>query len=262
MAIPGIGMLKGLAGRVLRIVMPHDGRDNSAYWRGRAAEAGSAAVLWRNADYNALVREREYAQIAPVLAALPPGATVLDIGCGIGEVARWIVSQRADLRVTGVDFPEMVQRAAREWTQATPVEWVGASADQFQRPGGFDLVLSSGCYSAIRDRAKCIAAIEAGCDAVRPGGLLLMIDPFHSGKYLARVRMGPEEVIRRVQARGLRSEHFGGILFWPFRELLSNSHWPVRWLPGAFAAGERWLTRLGERRWSDYKVLRFRKAAG
>ncbi|WP_158219635.1 bifunctional 2-polyprenyl-6-hydroxyphenol methylase/3-demethylubiquinol 3-O-methyltransferase UbiG [Ideonella sp. A 288] len=259
MAIPGIGMLKGLAARALRLVMPHDGRDNSAYWRGRAAEAGSAAVLWRNATYNGLVREREFAQIAPVLAALPPGATVLDIGCGIGEVARWIIAQRADLRLTGVDFPEMVERARREWPHAVPVEWVGASADEFVRPGGFDLVLSSGCYSAIRDRAKCVRALEAGCAAVKPGGVMLLIDPFHTSKYLARVRMGPAEVIDRVQAQGLHCEHSGGILFWPFREFLSNSRWPERWLPGAFALGERLLPRLGERLWSDYKVLRFRK---
>ncbi len=259
MAWPGIGALKGLAARVLRLVLPHDGRDNSAYWRSRAAEAGSAAVLWRNAGYNELVREREYARIAPVLDALPAGASVLDVGCGIGEVARWIVSRRADLKLTCVDFPEMVARGEREWPHATPVQWVGASADEFSRAGAFDLVLSSGCYSAIRDRGKCERAIAAGCAAVKPGGTLLMIDPFHGNKYLARVRMSPQEVIALVQRQGLELEHFGGILFWPFREFLSNSRWPPRWLRPMFALGERLLVRLGERRWSDYKVLRFRR---
>jgi 2-polyprenyl-3-methyl-5-hydroxy-6-metoxy-1,4-benzoquinol methylase len=259
MSIPGLGLLKGLAARLLRLLRPHDGRDNAAYWRGRASESGSAAVLWRNVAYNRLVRERQYAQIAPVLAALPAQARVLDIGCGIGEVARWLAEQRHDLHITGVDFPEMVARASREWAQAGAVEWVGASADTFARPEAFDLVLSSGCYSAIRDRAKCLAAIEAGCAAVKPGGVLLMIDPFHTSKYLARVRMGADEVVARVESLGLRTEHVGGILFWPFREFLSNSRWPESWLRNTFALGERLLQSLGERRWSDYKVLRFRK---
>jgi 2-polyprenyl-3-methyl-5-hydroxy-6-metoxy-1,4-benzoquinol methylase len=248
-----------MAGRLLRLVLPHDGRDNSAYWRRRAADAGSAAVLWRNPHYNRLVREREYARIAPLLQALAPGARVLDIGCGIGEVARWIVTQRPDLRVTGVDFAEMVERARRETPAHCGIEWVGASADEFRRDGAFDLVLSSGCYSAIRDRARCIRAIEAGCASVRAGGTLLMIDPFHRSRYLARVRMSADEVVGLVRRQGLTCEQSGGILFWPFRDALSNSRWPEVRIGRAFALGERLLDRLGERRWSDYKVLRFRK---
>lgn len=254
-----LGLIKGTAARVLRIVMPHDGRDNSAYWRGRAGDSGSAAVLWRNPDYNRLVREREYEQIVPVLALLPTGAAVLDIGCGIGEVTRWLLGQRPDLRLTGVDFPEMVARAAREVSPSPNLEWVGSSADAFERPGAFDLVLSSGCYSAIRDRARCEAAISAGCRAVRPGGRLLMIDPFHRSKYLARVRMSAEEVVALAQGQGLALERRGGILFWPLREMLSNSRASAAFIGRWFARGERWLRRLGEERWSDYKVLIFRK---
>lgn len=259
MSLPAPAWLKGLVARMLRLTLPHDGRDNSAYWRRRAGEAGSAAVLWRNPVYNRLVREREYAQIVPRLAALPPNARVLDIGCGIGEVARWLLAQRADLQVTGVDFPEMVERAARETPPSPRLEWVGASAEEFVRPGAFDLVLSSGCYSAIRDKAKCRRAIEAGCASVRSGGRLMCIDPFHRHKYLARVRMGPAEVSAIVQAQGLLREQFGGILFWPMREMLSNSRASEATIVRGFTAGERWLRRLGEQRWSDYKVLVFRK---
>ncbi len=106
MSMPGLGLLKGAAARVLRVVMPHDGRDNSAYWRRRATEAGSTAVLTRISASPA---------DAGVSSSRSPGlarcadADVLDIGCDFGEVALWLLAQGDDLRVTGVDFPEMVE---------------------------------------------------------------------------------------------------------------------------------------------------------
>ena len=48
--------LRDIASRLRRLMVRHDGRDNSAYWRGRASSAGSAAVLWTNDSYNQLVK--------------------------------------------------------------------------------------------------------------------------------------------------------------------------------------------------------------
>lgn len=255
-----IGGLRNLASRLRRLVVRHDGRDNSAYWRSRAQFAGSAAVLWTNDYYNQQVRAAEFARIGPWLQSLPPGAHVLDIGCGIGAVAAWLLRQRADLQVTGVDFPEMIERARVEVPPSERLRWVGASAEHFLEPERFDLVLSSGCYSAIRDRAKCEQAIDAGCRSVKPGGLLFMIDPFHAWKYLARVRMSPDEVVRFVTSRGFRQEVMGGMLFWPVREALANSDADAETVRRRFERGERWLARLGEVAWSDYKVMVFRRS--
>jgi SAM-dependent methyltransferase len=254
-----MSFVRGLASRLRRLIVPHDGRDNSAYWRGRAQAEGTAAVLWTNAHYNRLVREREFATIAPWLARLPPTPQVLDIGCGIGEVARWLLAQREDLRVTGVDFPEMVERAQRELPAFERLRWVGLSAEGYAEPGRFDMVLSSGCYSAIRDRAKCEEAMDVGCRSLRSGGLLVMIDPFHAWKYLARVRMGPAEVVAFMQTRGLQLQAQGGLLFWPVREMLANSDADAETVRRWFWRGERWLALLGQKAWSDYKVLVFRK---
>ncbi len=251
--------LRDIASRLRRLMVRHDGRDNSAYWRGRASSAGSAAVLWTNDSYNQLVRAAEFARIRPWLQRLPAGAQVLDIGCGIGTVSAWLLQQRSDLRVTGVDFPEMIERACAEVPTSERMRWVGASAEAFIEPEGFDLVLSSGCYSAIRDRAKCERAIDAGCRSVRPGGLMFMIDPFHGWKYLARVRMSPCEVVRFVTARGFQQELMGGMLFWPVREALANSTADAETVRRRFERGERWLARLGEVAWSDYKVMVFRR---
>lgn len=254
-----MGALRTLASRLRRLVARHDGRDNSDYWRGRAKSAGSAAVLWTNDHYNQLVRAAEFARIGPWLQRLPARAQVLDVGCGIGAVSAWLLQQRVDLRVTGVDFPEMIERARAEVSANERMRWVGASAEAFVEPGSFDLVLSSGCYSAIRDRAKCEQAIDAGCRSVRPGGLLFMIDPFHRWKYLARVRMSPSEVVAFVTARGFRLEEMSGMLFWPVREALANSDADAETVRLRFERGERWLARLGEVAWADYKVMVFRR---
>lgn len=251
--------LRNLASRLRRLVAPHDGRDNSAYWRGRAKSTGSSAVLWTNDHYNQLVRVSEFARIRPWLQSLPARPQVLDVGCGIGSVSAWLLQQRADLCVTGVDFPEMIERARSEVSPSERMRWVGASAEAFVEPGRFDLVMSSGCYSAIRDRAKCEKAIEAGCRSVRPGGLLLMIDPFHGWRYLARVRMSAREVVQFVTARGFQLEEMGGMLFWPVREALANSEADSETVRLRFERGERWLARLGEVAWADYKVMVFRR---
>jgi SAM-dependent methyltransferase len=52
---------------------------------------------------------------APALAAfaelLPRAARVLDLGCGPGNVARFLLGLRPDLRITGIDLaPAMVER--------------------------------------------------------------------------------------------------------------------------------------------------------
>lgn len=242
-----------------RLVARHDGNDNSAYWRSRAVAPGSAAVLWQNPDYNALVRAREFAILAPLLAALPAGARVLDVGCGIGTVTRWLLEQRPDLQVHCVDFPEMIARARVELADDARVTFVAAGADTFATELRFDLVLSSGCYSAIRHRPTCEQALANGLALVASGGQLVMIDPFHRWVYLARVRMSAREVIAQARAAGFTLQRYDGILFWPLREVLANSRLPAPALARWFAFGERLLAVLGPRLWSDYKVLVFRR---
>jgi SAM-dependent methyltransferase len=54
--------------------------------------------------HGGLVFDRRVRVLAQHLAAqLPPGARVLDIGCGDGQIDAAILAQRADLRIEGVD---------------------------------------------------------------------------------------------------------------------------------------------------------------
>lgn len=67
----------------------------SEFWADRAQShcvAGDAAI-----------RQILAAHWVSFAACLPPGATVLDLGCGAGVVGSWMLGARRDLRISGVD---------------------------------------------------------------------------------------------------------------------------------------------------------------
>lgn len=120
------------------------------------------------------------AYLRPVVARMLPkdlsGLRVLDVGCGNGAWARWLVDQGA--QVVGVDASEEGVRIARrhvprarfEPLRATP----GLLDDLQERP--FDAVLSLEVIEhlyAPRDWAR------ACFSALRPGGLLVCSTPYH-----------------------------------------------------------------------------------
>ena len=86
--------------------------------------------------------EEEVARVVELLS-LPPGASLVDLGCGRGRHA--IPLSRRGYRVTGVDLSEkMLGWLARERAQreGASVEWVREDMRKFLRPGAFDACLS------------------------------------------------------------------------------------------------------------------------
>lgn len=222
--------------------------------------AGQAAVLWRNSEYNSLYRAWQRDFYAGQVAEAPP-KNILDIGCGIGVVARMLVDLVPSARVDAVDFPEMIDVARRE-NPADGITYHPAPAEDFVRPEGtYDWIVSSSCYSMIHDNEKRLRAMAQGAQMLAPGGRLILIDPFHRYAYLRRAPMGADEVIRFFQQRGLHLALRSGVLFWPFREYLSSPDLTVVRTRRLFALGERMLRILGPRFWSDYKVLVFAKSS-
>jgi SAM-dependent methyltransferase len=88
---------------------------------------------------------------------LPPGATVLDLGCGNGALLRWLAN-RGPIAGTGIDLDPT--------GEAPPgVELVAADANEFvPAPGGYDLVCSVAAVTPLSRLAQ----------LVRPGGLVLL----------------------------------------------------------------------------------------
>jgi hypothetical protein len=100
----------------------------------RAANAIDAAAktqLWvmqhPRRDMAEDIDERYYAAqylhwLAPLIAALPPGGRVLDLGCGYGRLALEIAARRPDGTVVGVDLapPRSPERSRTPRSAALP----------------------------------------------------------------------------------------------------------------------------------------------
>ncbi|MFG2822478.1 SAM-dependent methyltransferase [Kitasatospora sp. NPDC048365] len=113
------------------------------------------------------------------LCRLRPGARILDLACGKGELlASW--SARWGTRGTGVDLSEVFLAAARERAAelrvADRIEFVqGDAAAYGAEPGGFDLV---SCIGATWIGDGLVGTLELMKPALAPDGLLLVGEPF------------------------------------------------------------------------------------
>ena len=63
-------------------------------------------------------RPRLAAGVRRVLAQVPPGARVLEIGCGDGKAARWLARQAAPAFYLGMDSSEGMLERARRYSAA------------------------------------------------------------------------------------------------------------------------------------------------
>lgn len=247
--------------RTLRRLSIHRVYDSSAYWRSRAALPDQAAVLWTNQCYNRLYRARQHRILERYLGDLPPGARVLDVGCGIGTVSQMILSIRPDCTIDAVDFSEMIA-VARHHVIDRRVTFIDSPAETYLgTEHSYDLVLSSGCYSCIRDISKLETALANGARMLKHNGLMLLIDPFHRWNYLARAKYGTTDVATLLSTHDLELVDKSGVLFWPFREWLCDSSVPDDVLERRFNLGETLLAVMGQHLWADYKVLAFRRSA-
>jgi SAM-dependent methyltransferase len=118
---------------------------------------------------------RVNARLGEVAAELPPGRA-LDLGCGEGADAVWLAERGWD--VVAVDISETaLGRAAGEARSrgvADRIAFVQHDLSDSFPDGTFDLVSAQYLHSTVRlDRPRILAH---AAEAVRPGGLLLIVD--------------------------------------------------------------------------------------
>lgn len=100
----------------------------------------------------------------------PAGATILDIGCGVGAHRKFF----PDVRYRGIDInPEYIARATRHHGDGFAV----MDATRLEYPDGhFDLTLCVATFHHLND-GQATAAISESWRVVRPGGSVHIIDP-------------------------------------------------------------------------------------
>ncbi len=107
------------------------------------------------------------------LLALLPGVDdrrVLDLGCGAGQLARYLATTGA-AEVVGVDVSERMLALARaEWAHPRVAYYRGAVEEVVFPPGRFDLVVSSLVLHYVDDYAGLILRIAGW---LAPGGVLV-----------------------------------------------------------------------------------------
>lgn len=116
------------------------------------------------------------------LAGLTPGASVLDVGSGVGGPARFVAAHHG-CRVVGIDFSEPFVEAARYLTartgQSEQVSFEVASALEIPFAGGcFDVVLLQHVAMNISDRSRLYREIRR---VLKPGGRFATFDVVLSG---------------------------------------------------------------------------------
>lgn len=116
--------------------------------------------------------------------AIEPGEDVLEVGCGTGQLTRWLAEQASPGRVVAVDFAPAMVAMAR--AKGIPAEF--RVADVCRDDLGtdcFDLVLCFHSFPHFRDHQ---AALRNLAGALKPGGRLVVmhlagsaaINAFHS----------------------------------------------------------------------------------
>jgi len=154
------------------------------YWEDRARRfaregAGLAAVCAYGMPefYNRAIDLEQRLALAPWLK-VPPGARVLDIGCGVGRWSRLLAARGAD--VTGVDIsPTMVEEARRRAQSegvADRCRFHVRDISALDVPGEFDLVLGVTVLQHILDPTALRAALQAIRSRVAPGGRIVLLE--------------------------------------------------------------------------------------
>jgi ubiquinone/menaquinone biosynthesis C-methylase UbiE len=123
--------------------------------------------------------------------------TVIDVGCGTGEMARALAEHGA--RVVGVDSAEMLSRLAVDDRTAGVRLLEGRAEDLPVADGTANVVL---CVASLHHvaAARMARAVQETARVLKPGGRALFIEPLVECTYYMITRLAEEETEARRQA--------------------------------------------------------------
>jgi len=152
------------------------------------------------------------------LVTLPPGASVLDLGCGVGRHSLELA--RRGYQVTGLDRTAayLVEARKRARKEGLPGAFLMADMREFVRHAAFDVVLSLlTSFSYFEDAADNMRVLVNVARSLKP-----------EGRFVLQL-MGKEVLARIFQARDWREQD--GTYFLQERTLSNNWGWMQnRWI--------------------------------
>lgn len=146
------------------------GRDGAARKARAHAYYDEVAHEYGNVSHDGWFNRVRRREVEALVRFVAPGAgvTVLDAGCGPGEIARLLTG--AGARVTGVDVStRMLERARPHLAESFQHD-----IDTLDLGRTFDAVLCSGALEFVADATKALERLAAH---VRPGGRLVLLFP-------------------------------------------------------------------------------------
>jgi len=150
------------------------------------------------------------------------GLSVLEVGCGRGEFACWILNNYPNSDVTGVDFSETAIGAARDKaaTGGKRPNFIVGDAQHLKFPNGsFDFVISCECIEHV---PRPVAMAKEIARVLKPGGgFVITTENYFNGMTLAWLnswlRKRPFDSGSGVQP------HENFFVFWQVRHILDSA---------------------------------------
>jgi SAM-dependent methyltransferase len=188
----------------------------------RIYEQGAATFLKRWVSR----RKRPPALLLDSLARLPTRSSILDLGCGGGQDARFLLAK--GFRVVGMDLTTAFLRAARNTAPSVPLVLADMRDLPF-RDASFDAVWAAACLMHL-PKSDTACVFKKLREVVRPGGLLattvtygtqsrILTDGWMPGRYFARWQKA--ELARVVERSGWMIDSL---------RVVSNQERKGRWL--------------------------------
>jgi 2-polyprenyl-3-methyl-5-hydroxy-6-metoxy-1,4-benzoquinol methylase len=243
------------------MVRPENDQAGRDYWDSVWMDAElPAPVDHTDQDFRNYLNRRLADYFDRVLAALPPGARLLEVGCGRSA---WLpyFARRYPVTVAGIDYSEPGCAAEREVLRRAGVSGEVIHADLFDPPaetlGAFDAVLSFGVVEHFEDTTGCIEAIAR---FAKPGGIVVTTIPNLTGSvgllqrvinpdvFAIHVPLTAPALAEAHRNAGLRVESSGYLLSTNFG--VANLHGvPDSFRARCFAAALLQLTRVSKLVW-------------
>ncbi len=166
----------------------------------QTSEATPAASAWNPTQYAHFsdFRDRPFRELVARIDAAHP-KVVVDLGCGPGELTLTLAERWPEARVVGVDSSAEMLEAARATDAAGCVEWVRASAEDWdptEASGSVDVLVTNATLQWVPSHLR---LIPSWVSALAPGVTFAMQVP-------ANFDAPSHRLMREVAARHSRAD--------------------------------------------------------